>query len=46
MKDERIQVRLTSALKAKLESLAKAEHRTISNYVEMLLQEHVEKKEG
>lgn len=46
MKDQRIQVRLSSELKAKLEALAKAEHRTISNYVEMLLQEHVEKKEG
>ena len=46
MKDERIQVRLSSELTSKLEALAKAEHRTISNYVEMLLQEHVEKKEG
>lgn len=43
-KDERIAVRVTSALKKELEKLAAADHRSLASYAELVLREHVSKK--
>lgn len=43
-KTERLQVRITPELKAKLQQLAEAEGRTVSNYVELLIKKAVESK--
>lgn len=44
VKTERLQVRITPELKAKLQQLAEAEGRTVSNYVELLIKKAVESK--
>ena len=44
MKTERIYLRVTPELKAKLQDLADAENRTISNYIENLIKQEIEKK--
>lgn len=45
-KTERLQIRITPDLKEKLQALADAENRTISNYIENLVRREVEKREG
>lgn len=45
-KTERLQIRITPELKEKLEALADAENRSISNYIENLIKREVEKREG
>jgi hypothetical protein len=40
-----INLRVRPSLKAKLEKLAKQDRRTLSGYVEMLLEDHVTKQE-
>ena len=45
-KTERLQIRITPELKDKLQALADAENRTISNYIENLVKREVEKREG
>ena len=44
MKTERIYLRVTPELKSKLQDLADAENRTISNYIENLIKQEIEKK--
>jgi predicted DNA-binding protein len=44
MKTERIGIRITKDLKKKLEVLARKEHRSFSNYVELILVKHIEEK--
>ena len=44
MKTERIGIRITKDLKKKLEVLAQNEHRSFSNYVELILIKHIEEK--
>jgi predicted DNA-binding protein len=46
IKTERIGIRITKELKKKLEILAKKEHRSFSNYVELVLINHVENSEA
>ena len=41
-----INLRVRPSLKAKLEKLAKQDRRTLSAYVEMLLDDHVNKEQG
>jgi hypothetical protein len=41
-----INLRVRPSLKAKLEKLAKQDRRSLSAYVEMLLEDHVTKQEG
>lgn len=38
-KTERLQIRITPELKAKLQRLAEAENRTVSNYIEYLIRQ-------
>lgn len=45
-KTERLQIRITPELKDKLQALADAENRTISNYIENLIKREIEKREG
>lgn len=45
-KTERLNIRISPELKEKLQALADAENRTVSNYVERLIVEAVEKKMG
>jgi hypothetical protein len=48
-RDAQIGFRVRSNLKSELERLAKAERRTLANYLELLLEDHVEikkKQEG
>ena len=45
MKTERIGIRITKELKQKLEVLAQKEHRSFSNYVELILIKHVEEQQ-
>ncbi len=45
-KDASVNVRLTSELRSKLQSLADADGRKLSNYIERLLAAHVEELEG
>lgn len=45
-KTERLQIRITPELKEKLQALADAENRSISNYIENLIKIEVEKREG
>jgi|HubBroStandDraft_4_1064222.scaffolds.fasta_scaffold1118271_1 hypothetical protein len=40
-RNAQLNLRVSSALKAKLEKLAKEDRRTLSAYVEKLLEEHV-----
>lgn len=44
-KTERLQIRITPELKEKLQALADAENRSISNYVENLIINEIVKKE-
>jgi hypothetical protein len=41
MRDAQIGFRVRSDLKAELERLARADHRTLANYLERLLEAHV-----
>jgi hypothetical protein len=43
-KDASVNVRLTSELRAKLQDLADADGRTLSNYIERVLNAHAEAK--
>ena len=43
-KTERIYIRITPELKEQLQELADAENRTVSNYIENLIKEQIEKK--
>jgi predicted transcriptional regulator len=43
-KDASVNVRLTSDLRAKLQDLADADGRTLSNYIERVLNSHAEEK--
>lgn len=45
-KTERIQTRIAPELKAKLKELADAENKTITSYLEYLIEKELEKKEG
>lgn len=45
-KTERIYIRLTPEMKAKMQAAAEAENRTISNYVERLVEKDIEEKES
>lgn len=45
-KTERLQIRITPELKEKLQELADAENRTISNYIENLIKREMDKREG
>lgn len=45
-KTERLNIRITPELKEKLEALADAENRSISNYIENLIIKELEKREG
>ena len=45
-KTERLQIRITPELKDKLQALADAENRTISNYIENLIKRELDKREG
>lgn len=40
-KTERLQIRITPELKTKLQALAQAENRTVSNYIENLIREKI-----
>lgn len=44
MKTDRIYLRVTPELKSKLQALANAENRTISNYIELLIKKEIERK--
>lgn len=46
MKTERLQIRITPELKSKLQALADTENRTISNYIENLIKQEIEKAEN
>lgn len=43
-KTDRIQIRIDPELKAKLQKLAEAENRTVSNYIENLIIRELNKK--
>lgn len=43
-KTERLEIRLTPELKEQLQAAAEAENRTISNYVENLIKQALEKE--
>lgn len=43
-KTDRIQIRISPELKAKLQKLAEAENRTVSNYIENLIIRELNKK--
>lgn len=45
MKTERLQIRISPELKAQLQSLAEADGRTISNYIELLIKREIQKRE-
>jgi len=45
MKDTTISFKVDRVLKTKLVSLAKAENRSLSNYIEKILKEEIEKHE-
>jgi predicted transcriptional regulator len=42
LKDDKLSMRLRHGLKAKLQMLADAQHRKLSNYIEKVLIDHVE----
>lgn len=46
MKTERLQIRITPELKEKLQELAAADGRSVSNYIETLIKQEIEKHEG
>ncbi len=43
-KDERITIRLPKALRRRLEKLAEQDRRKLSSYVEIVLEEHADRK--
>lgn len=43
-KTDRLQIRITPELKAKLQQLAEAEGRSVSNYVEQLIKKAIDSK--
>lgn len=43
-KTERLQIRISPELKAKLQELADADGRTVSNYIEQLIKKAIESK--
>ena len=43
MKSERIYIRLTPELKDQLQRAAESEHRTVSNYIEYLVKQELQK---
>lgn len=43
-RDARINVRLSAELQRKLVALAEADRRSLSNYIEILLEKHAEQK--
>ena len=45
-KTERISIRLTKALRKRLEKLAAADRRKLSSYIEVVLDEHATRKTG
>lgn len=45
MKDTGVSLKLEKALKAKLVALAKAENRSLSNFIEGILKKEISKKE-
>jgi predicted transcriptional regulator len=46
MKDTTVSFKIDQALKAKLVALAKAENRTLSNFIEKTLKEEIAKRES
>lgn len=42
-KTERLQIRISPELKEQLQALADAESRTVSNYIEKLIKDEIEK---
>jgi len=45
-KTERLQIRIAPELKERLQELAAAENRTVSNYIENLIKRELEAKKG
>ena len=45
-KGERITIRLTKALRRRLEKLAAQDRRKLASYVELVLAEHADRKNG
>jgi predicted DNA-binding protein len=45
-KTERLQIRISPELKEQLQALADAENRTVSNYIENLIKQEIEKARG
>jgi predicted transcriptional regulator len=43
-KSDRIYIRVDPELKAKLQELADRDHRTLSNYIELVLKREIEKQ--
>jgi predicted DNA-binding protein len=43
-KTERLSIRLTRTLRRRLEKLAAEDRRKLSNYIELILEEHAERK--
>ena len=41
MKTEQLGIRISSEMKSKLEALAEKDHRTLSNYIELILANHI-----
>lgn len=44
-KSERIYIRISQELKQQLQKAAEAEHRTVSNYIEYLIQKSLDESE-
>ena len=44
MKTKQVNIRLSEQMKADMQSLADAEHRSLSNYIELVLIEHMKKR--
>jgi predicted DNA-binding protein len=45
-KTERISIRLTKTLRRRLEKLGAADHRKLATYIEVVLQEHADRKKA
>ena len=43
-KTERVSIRLTKSLRRRLEKLATKDRRTLSSYIEIVLEEHADRK--
>ena len=46
MKTERFEMRIEKSIKRKLELLAKADNRSMSEYLDTLIKNHIKGKEG